>query len=100
MPPILWHDLRYPYGDGRNSSASRARLPSPVRIAQTVMTHRKMEREGLCESEWDISEEGVPTRRTYSVTEAGEEYLAAWVEGCKRYQNVMDCLYRAYTSSR
>ena len=62
-------------------------------------TLRQMEREGLCKSEWDISEDG-SARRTYAVTDAGEEYLAAWAEGCKRYQNVMDCFYRAYQSSR
>ena len=62
-------------------------------------TLRRMEKEGLCESEWETSGSG-PARRTYSVTEAGEEYLAAWAEGCKRYQNLMDCFYHAYESSR
>ena len=62
-------------------------------------TLRRMEKEGLCESEWETSESG-PARRTYSVTDEGEEYLAAWAEGCKRYQNLMDCFYRAYESSR
>jgi poly-beta-hydroxybutyrate-responsive repressor len=62
-------------------------------------TLRRMEKEGLCESEWETSESG-PARRTYSVTDAGEEYLAAWAEGCKRYQNLMDCFYCAYESSR
>jgi PadR family transcriptional regulator PadR len=62
-------------------------------------TLRRMEKEGLCESEWETSGSG-PARRTYSVTDAGEEYLAAWAEGCKRYQNLMDCFYRAYESSR
>jgi poly-beta-hydroxybutyrate-responsive repressor len=62
-------------------------------------TLRRMEKEGLCESEWETSKSG-PARRTYSVTDAGEEYLAAWVERCKRYQNLMDCFYHAYESSR
>ncbi len=62
-------------------------------------TLRQMENEGLCKSEWETPEGG-PARRTYSVTEAGEEYLDAWAEGCKRYQNVMDYFYRAYTRSR
>ena len=62
-------------------------------------TLRQMEKEGLCKSDWETPEGG-PARRTYSVTEAGEEYLDAWAEGCKRYHNVMDCFYRAYTSSR
>ena len=58
---------------------------------------RHMEDEGLCKSEWETSEGG-PARRIYSVTDAGEEYLAAWAEGCKRYQHVMDSFFRAYTS--
>jgi PadR family transcriptional regulator, regulatory protein PadR len=69
--------------------------------ATLYRTLRQMERQGLCKSEWETSEEeeeSSPARRTYLATEAGEEYLAAWAEGCKRYQNVMDCFYRAYTS--
>jgi PadR family transcriptional regulator, regulatory protein PadR len=60
-------------------------------------TLRQMENEGLCVSELETTEDG-PARRTYSITDAGESYLAAWAEGCKRYQNVMDCFYTAYTS--
>jgi PadR family transcriptional regulator, regulatory protein PadR len=62
-------------------------------------TLRQMEKEGLCKSDWGTPEGG-PARRTYSVTEAGEECLVAWAEGCKRYQNVVDCFYRTDTSSR
>jgi PadR family transcriptional regulator, regulatory protein PadR len=62
-------------------------------------TLRRMEKDGLCESEWEASESG-PARRTYSVTDAGEEHLAAWAEGCERYRNVIDCFYRAYASNR
>jgi PadR family transcriptional regulator PadR len=60
-------------------------------------TLRRMEQEGLCESEWETSEGG-PARRMYSITERGEEYLAAWAEACKQYQNVMDCFSQAYTN--
>ena len=60
-------------------------------------TLRHMEDEGLCKSEWETPEGG-PARRTYSVTDAGEEHLAAWAEGCKRYEDVMDRFFRAYTS--
>jgi PadR family transcriptional regulator, regulatory protein PadR len=59
--------------------------------------HRRMEQEGLCKSEWETPEGG-PARRTYSITEAGESYLAVWAEACKQYQNVMDSFARAYTS--
>ena len=60
-------------------------------------TLRRMEKEGLCKSEWETSEGGA-ARRMYSITEDGEEYLAAWAEACEQYQNVMDSFARAYTS--
>ena len=37
-------------------------------------TLRQMEKDGLCESEWETSRDG-PARRVYSITEAGEVYL-------------------------
>jgi PadR family transcriptional regulator PadR len=58
-------------------------------------TLRQMEKEGLCKSEWDASERGA-ARRMYSITDVGEEYLATWAEGCKKYQKVLDCFYQAY----
>ena len=60
-------------------------------------TLRQMEKEGLCESEWETSQSG-PARRTYAITEAGQAYLDAWVQACKEYRRVMDALSRAYTS--
>lgn len=61
-------------------------------------TLRQMEKEGLCESEWETSEGGGPARRMYYITEAGQVYLDTWVEACKEYRRVMDALSRAYTS--
>src|SRR5829696_8553874 len=60
-------------------------------------TLRRTEMDGLCKSEWETSEGG-PARRMYSITESGEEYLAAWAQACEQYQNVMDSFARAYTS--
>src|SRR5918994_1656719 len=68
-----------------------------IRAGTLYRTLRRMEQEGLCKSEWETPEDG-PARRTYSITEDGEEYLAAWAEKCKQYQNVVDSFYRAYTS--
>ena len=55
----------------------------------------QMEKEGLCKSEWDASQSGA-ARLMYSITDVGEEYLATWAEGCKKYQKVLDCFYQAY----
>jgi PadR family transcriptional regulator PadR len=68
-----------------------------IRAGTLYRILRRMEQQGLCRSEWEISEGG-PARRMYSITEAGESYLAAWAQACEQYQNVMDCFARAYTS--
>jgi PadR family transcriptional regulator len=59
-------------------------------------TLRKMEREGLCKSEWEPSTSG-PACRVYSVTNDGEAYLASWAEECKKYQLVLDSFSLAYS---
>src|SRR5215217_7884460 len=68
-----------------------------ISAGELYRTLRRMEKEGLCKSEWETSEGG-PARRMYSITEDGEEYLAAWAEACEQYQNVMDSFARAYSS--
>jgi PadR family transcriptional regulator PadR len=59
-------------------------------------TLRQMEKEGLCESEWEISANGGPARRMYAISEAGETYLDAWADACKQYQQVIDSFSRVY----
>jgi len=68
-----------------------------ISVGSLYRTLRRTEKEGLSESEWETSEGG-PARRIYTITEAGEEYLAAWAQACEQYQNVMDSFARAYTS--
>src|SRR5215207_3403269 len=59
-----------------------------IRVGTLYRTLRRTEKEGLCRSEWETSEDG-PAHRMYSLTEAREEYLAAWAKACEQYQNVM-----------
>jgi PadR family transcriptional regulator PadR len=68
-----------------------------IRAGTLYRTLRRTEKEGLCRSQWETSEGG-PARRVYSITEAGEEYLAAWAQACEQYHHVMDSFARAYTS--
>lgn len=59
-------------------------------------TLRQMEKEGLCESEWETSEGG-PARRVYSITEAGSSYLDSWAESlgrCERMMAAFSSIYR------
>ena len=70
----------------------------PINPGTFYRTLRHLENEGLCKSEWEENHEGGRLRRTYSVTEAGEAYLAGWAEQCKSYQQVMDSFFQAYTT--
>jgi PadR family transcriptional regulator, regulatory protein PadR len=60
-------------------------------------TLRKMERDGLCESEWETTtSSGGPARRVYSITDAGGAYLDLWVRSMEQYQQTMDDFLLAY----
>lgn len=63
-------------------------------------TLRQLEKEGLCDSEWETSAADGRARRKYYITEDGQAYLDAWVEACKEYGRVMNDLSRVYSSSR
>jgi len=60
-------------------------------------TLRHMERDGLCESEWDTTSGGGPARRVYSITDAGDAYLRFWAKSLEQYQRNMDAFFRLYT---
>lgn len=59
-------------------------------------TLRRLERNGLCESEWETSEGG-PARRRYYITEEGQAYLDLWAEALEQYQRTMNAFFRLYT---
>ena len=59
-------------------------------------TLRNMEKDGLCQSEWETSKGG-PARRVYSITDAGEAYLDFWARSLEQYQRNMDTFLRLYT---
>jgi PadR family transcriptional regulator, regulatory protein PadR len=61
-------------------------------------TLRKMEKDGLCESEWETASGG-PARRMYSITDAGEAYLGLWAKSLEHYQQTMDAFLQAYKKS-
>jgi PadR family transcriptional regulator, regulatory protein PadR len=63
---------------------------------------RRMEKEGLCSSVWDVQAEegGPPPRRMYAPTDAGEAYLEAWAEACEKYHRLMDQFAQVYGRRR
>ena len=60
-------------------------------------TLRHMEKDGLCESEWDTSSGAGPARRVYKITDAGEAYLGFWIEALEQYRRNMDAFFSLYT---
>ena len=51
-------------------------------------TLRQMEKEGLCEAEWETSGDSLGGRM-YSITDDGEAYLDAWVQACKDFREAL-----------
>jgi poly-beta-hydroxybutyrate-responsive repressor len=62
-------------------------------------TLRNMEKDGLCESEWDTSSGAGPARRVYTITDAGEAYLGFWAKALEQYQRNMDAFFSLYTGT-
>jgi PadR family transcriptional regulator PadR len=58
-------------------------------------TLRHMEENGTVKSQWETSGAG-PARRMYSITDAGEAYLALWATSLKQYQQTMDAFFKLY----
>ena len=51
-------------------------------------TLRHLEKSGMVASFWDTSESG-PARRMYSLTQAGDLFLAGWITALQNYQAVL-----------
>jgi poly-beta-hydroxybutyrate-responsive repressor len=60
--------------------------------ATVYRTLRQLERSGLVSSFWDTSASG-PARRRYALTQAGEAFLAAWLDTLQRYQQFLQALW-------
>lgn len=86
------------YGYELTAKMSEAGLPAFDSSA--LYRHlRQLEATGLVSSMWDTSESG-PARRIYSLTAAGELFLAAWGDTMKAFQQVMDAALGGTTTQR
>jgi PadR family transcriptional regulator, regulatory protein PadR len=56
---------------------------------------RQMEKEGLVLSSWETGASG-PARRTYRITEAGEQFLSQWADALGAYQRFLDRFFQLY----
>jgi|GEM_PF-797854 len=59
---------------------------------------RALEQKGFLYSFWDTSHNG-PARRTYSLTEAGEQFLKTWVANMEHYQRMLSGFFQAYAKA-
>lgn len=55
-------------------------------------TLRQLEKSGLVSSFWDTGASG-PARRMYTITSAGELFLAGWLDALDRYQTFLRTLW-------
>jgi PadR family transcriptional regulator PadR len=63
--------------------------------ATVYRTLRQMEREGLVLSSWETGAAG-PARRTYRITESGEQFLNQWADALGAYQRFLDRFFELY----
>ena len=68
----------------------RGHRPDPTGIYRIL---KAMARRGLLTAAWDASEKG-PAKRSYSLTAAGRECLAAWVQTLHSYRDAIDALLK------
>ena len=66
------------------------RRPDPTGIYRML---KSMARRGLLAAAWDASEKG-PAKRSYTLTAAGRDCLAAWVETLRDYRDSIDALLK------
>jgi PadR family transcriptional regulator len=58
-------------------------------------TLRRMEKDGVVESSWEIPGGG-PARRMYAITGSGEAYLGVWAKSLERYQHSVEDFFDLY----
>jgi PadR family transcriptional regulator len=100
LVPVVLLSLRestsYGYKLMEQAAAFGFEAMNPGTLYRTL---RYMERDGLCESEWDTTNGGGPARRVYSITDAGETYLDLWAKSLEQYQRNMNAFFQLYTGT-
>lgn len=68
---------------------------SSIDQGNVYRTLRKLEKENMVKSEWDISTDG-PAKRIYSLTDAGEAYLKTCSDSLQQYQSMLNRFFSMY----
>ena len=96
LVPVVLLSLRewnsYGYELMERASAFGFEALNPGTLYRTL---RRMEKDGVVESNWETSRGG-PARRMYTITDAGEAHLGFWAQSLERYQHTMNDFFRLY----
>jgi PadR family transcriptional regulator PadR len=68
---------------------------SSIDQGNVYRTLRKLEKENMVKSEWDVSTGG-PAKRIYSLTEVGEAYLKTCSDSLVQYQSILNRFFTMY----
>jgi|SRR3972149_1705142 len=68
----------------------------PATIYRTL---RRLEKEGLINSDWEPGEAG-PAKRVYSLTEEGEDFLKSWASALRQYQGILDRFFELFAEAK
>jgi PadR family transcriptional regulator PadR len=67
--------------------------------ATMYRTLRRLEKEGLINSDWEPGDAG-PAKRVYSLTKAGEEFLQSWASALREHQGILDRFFDLYAGAK
>jgi DNA-binding PadR family transcriptional regulator len=68
----------------------------PVDSSAIYRILRQLETAGMVTSRWDTESTAGPPRRVYCLTEAGNQYLAAWVGDLRATDGILHHFLDAY----
>ncbi|MGI8549729.1 MAG: helix-turn-helix transcriptional regulator [Dehalococcoidia bacterium] len=90
---LLLRNLRmHGYQLGRSLTLMGFAAVDPATVYRTL---RQMEKEGLVSSDWETGNAG-PAKRTYTLTENGEDFLRNWATALGSYQQLLDRFFQLY----
>ena len=96
LVPVILLSLRewnsYGYELMQRASMFGFEAMNPGTLYRTL---RRMEKDGVVESSWDLPGGG-PARRMYTITGSGNAHLDIWVKSLERYQHSVDDFFTLY----
>jgi len=70
----------------------------PVDFSAVYRTLRRLEKSEMVSSDWDLEVSAGPPRRVYTITDAGRDHLAQWVQELEATDKILHTFLEAYAS--